>query len=52
MAKKKKKKQPVKPRNLNRLMQDQGLINLSTRTGEEKKPKYSRKSKHKGRSLD
>jgi len=46
MAKKPKK------RNLNRLLQDRGEINLSTRTGQPAKPKYSRKTKHKGTNYD
>lgn len=50
MAKKSKKKKPAKQRNLNKLLEARGEINLATRTGQDKaKPKYTRKEKHKAK---
>ena len=39
----------IKPRNFNRVLQDRGEINLSTRCGQERKPKFSRKLKHRNK---
>lgn len=41
-------KKPTKQRNINKLLEARGEINLATRTGMDKKPKHSRKQKHKG----
>jgi hypothetical protein len=48
MAKKKKTK--IKKRNLDVIMHIKGEINLSTRSESNKKNKYNRKNKHKGKS--
>lgn len=42
-----KQSKSVKIRNLNKLLEAKGEINLKTRTGKEANPKYTRKEKHK-----
>ena len=39
----------MKKRNINRLLQDRGEINLSTRSESTKKPKFNRNVKHKSK---
>ena len=40
-----------RPRDINKLLSLQGLIDLRTKSDNERKPKFSRKEKHKNREI-